>query len=348
MKNILLVVVDCMRQDYAYSRDKMPAFYEWLRDKFIFKNHWATSHCTDPCMTHMLTGKHPDELGLYSMMYEDKNYDIPTTVDMLSYAAARCGFTVGMLTNLGRWYQRGVGQYVDTSGWNGHDIVLEAGRLMQTMQQPWFITVHLADMHKPYKDGSYMDAAKYESAMLKSLLETAPLYGDVNMLVTADHGEALGEHDIVGHGYGLWDCITHIPMVIADGERRGSTNLLTDSGTVNLFLRQWMMGEKVQVPRNKTYVYQVGFTTMKDEPRGALHFGVVYKDKSQYILQVTGDQQLTFCVPNVDAVIGKEPDALEVIKKEHRAYGHSIDDLKDSLPDEVMERLTGLGYFDQE
>jgi len=35
---------------------------------------------------------------------------------------------------------------------------------------------------------------------------------DTLIVITSDHGELLGEHDTVGHGYWVWEGLTHVPM----------------------------------------------------------------------------------------------------------------------------------------
>ncbi len=35
------------------------------------------------------------------------------------------------------------------------------------------------------------------------------------LVVTSDHGEHFGEHDLVGHGYDLWEETQHIPLIVA-------------------------------------------------------------------------------------------------------------------------------------
>ena len=41
-----------------------------------------------------------------------------------------------------------------------------------------------------------------------------PLGTDTLYIVTSDHGELLGEHDVVGHGRHLWEPLTHVPLVV--------------------------------------------------------------------------------------------------------------------------------------
>ncbi len=55
------------------------------------------------------------------------------------------------------------------------------------------------------------------------------------VVLTADHGQLLGEHDAVGHGFGVWEEILHIPMIVRDSRREGGRRVSTRVGLVDLF-----------------------------------------------------------------------------------------------------------------
>ena len=344
MNNILLVVVDCMRRDYAFDRDKMPKLATWGSEKAtMYTNFWAVSHCTDPTMTCLLSGRHPDEIGLYTMMFEQQDWTIGEEVIMLPQIAKDLGYTTAMLSNNGRWYRRGVDHYVNVRGWPDEKTVVDCGKKMQSLDAPWFITCHLTGMHTHYMGGSYATAAKIEDGYVKSLIDTvATLGGDTNIMITADHGEGLGDHGIAQHGHGLYPELTHIPLMVYEagqGQPR-IDNRLFDQQSAATMLWKWMKGKSARAAPKK-YVYQVG-----DTPPSTRHYGIVYPDKTQYIIGIVGDRQFTFYVPDEASVVGKEPDPLELIKGEHERYGHSAADLLDPLPEEVLKRLKGLGYFE--
>ncbi|MCB9744788.1 MAG: sulfatase [Alphaproteobacteria bacterium] len=40
---------------------------------------------------------------------------------------------------------------------------------------------------------------------------------DTLIVLTSDHGELLGEHDVVGHGYWVWEGLTHVPLIVENG-----------------------------------------------------------------------------------------------------------------------------------
>ncbi|MFK7896543.1 MAG: sulfatase [Myxococcota bacterium] len=94
--------------------------------------------------------------------------------------------------------------------------------------QSFFAWVHLFDAHHPYQppepfasdyadrpyDGeiAYMDSALAE---LFAALETWDLRKDTLVVVTADHGESLGEHDQSGHGRHLYEPSLHVPLIVS-------------------------------------------------------------------------------------------------------------------------------------
>jgi sulfatase-like protein len=49
---------------------------------------------------------------------------------------------------------------------------------------------------------------------LLALLQRRGLYADTLIVFTSDHGEALGERGIVGHGVNLYDELLHVPLII--------------------------------------------------------------------------------------------------------------------------------------
>ena len=92
--------------------------------------------------------------------------------------------------------------------------------------QPWFLWLHLFDPHAPYRppppfDSQYPGKPYYgEVAATDAAL--APLFDDVRALarptlvvVTADHGEALGDHGEEAHGLFAYESTLRVPLIIA-------------------------------------------------------------------------------------------------------------------------------------
>lgn len=56
-----------------------------------------------------------------------------------------------------------------------------------------------------------------DQELIKPLIKTLKenkIYDNTLIIFTADHGESLGEHGLVGHGLVYWDQVIHVPLII--------------------------------------------------------------------------------------------------------------------------------------
>jgi Flp pilus assembly protein TadD len=93
---------------------------------------------------------------------------------------------------------------------------------------PWFCWVHLWDPHAPYaapepyagrfKDKPYAGEVAYVDAELGRLLDELGRKGTAGQTVvvlTADHGESLGEHGEMTHGYFAYNSTLWVPLIVS-------------------------------------------------------------------------------------------------------------------------------------
>ena len=96
-------------------------------------------------------------------------------------------------------------------------------------QGPWFAWVHLFDPHTPYDAprGGRADLAPYDAevayadATLGQFLDrlrAAHALDRTLIVVTADHGESLGEHGEMTHGLFAYNATLAVPLIIAGPE----------------------------------------------------------------------------------------------------------------------------------
>ncbi len=93
----------------------------------------------------------------------------------------------------------------------------------------FFAYYHLLDAHDQYvghpEGKSFGKGAKamYDGELyfvdmhLKKILDFVdkqPWGKRTMLIITADHGEAFGEHKMYRHGFELWDVLTHVPLII--------------------------------------------------------------------------------------------------------------------------------------
>ena len=340
--NILLVIVDALRYDYALKMPFLRQLGQALPGGYWFENHWATSHCTDPCVMHMLTGKHPDELRLYSMMFDNKSYTIPNVKTFFD-VANDYEYHTAFITNLQRWYSRGVKEFIDSRG-KGVDYPWDqVNRLVRESSKPWLVVLHTDDCHTRYTGGTYAEACGFTDRMLKQLYSNLPR--NTVMMVTADHGEGLGQagpdgKPIEQHGYGLWDFLTHIPMIVHLPRTKEKLlwNGLSDHGSLFSIITDLCMDDKFDRYSPGKYfrslIFQAGAT-----PK-VFHRGVVDAFGRQFIRATyPGSKHETYCLPEGDVTA-----ALEIDLKAH-CERNGIDYGEVSMEAAVIERLKGLGYW---
>jgi arylsulfatase len=84
-----------------------------------------------------------------------------------------------------------------------------------TLRARW--PARLADRDRSLLMSLYDGALRYVDQCAGELVEGLKELGvwdDTLLVATADHGESFGEHDIVGHGFGLYEEVLHVPLLM--------------------------------------------------------------------------------------------------------------------------------------
>ncbi len=231
----LLVTIDTLRADrvgcYGHEGAQTPAMDGLAARGTRFTQ--AVSHVplTYPAHAIMLTGLLPPAIGA-----RDNNPTRPLSPDAVTLAerAREAGYRTGAVTAALPVERRfGLDQGFDTYD----DTVLRRDALDVTDRalaflaeedgRPWFLWVHYYDPHKAYAAAHrnsgrdpYDASITFADAQLARLLD-ASSGADPVVLVTADHGESLGEHGEDSHGFLLYEAAIRIPMILAGLGRAG-------------------------------------------------------------------------------------------------------------------------------
>ena len=240
--NLLLVTIDTLRADrlgsYGYRAARTPVLDGLAREGVRFSDATAHAPLTHPSHAAILTGRYPGSFQIRLNGMDPLPADAVTLAERLKGAGYRTGAVVAsVVLDAAGGLAQGFDVYDDEIERGGQAIVATA-ELQRTgsevtatarawiakQKSPWFLWVHYYDPHLPYTPpavhlkaapGSPYDAEiAYVDAELGALLKGVDR-ASTAIVVTADHGEALGEHGESDHGFFLYDATLHVPLIVA-------------------------------------------------------------------------------------------------------------------------------------
>ena len=245
--DVILVTIDTWRADAAgfagNVRVKTPYLDSLAQRGIVFTNAHAHNVVTLPSHVNILTGLNPYEHGVR----ENAGYVLDENVETLAERLAGAGYATGAFVAafpLDRRYGLGQGfEVYDDNYGKGRaslDFALQersADAVLAAAAKWWqsvsgrkrFLWVHLFEPHAPYapppalareyRDRPYLgEVAAADQALATHL---APLVaGDTTVIVTADHGEALGDHGEMTHGLFAYESTLEVPLVVVAPDAR--------------------------------------------------------------------------------------------------------------------------------
>ena len=245
--DVVLVTIDTLRADrlgcYAYAAARTPTLDGLAKRGARFEVAVAQAPLTAPSHASVLTGFTPLAHGVR----DNGAYVLPRAVRTLAedfheagYRTAafvsgfplkrRFGFDRGFDSyddHLPRGKDARRTAYVERTADRTTDAALAWLRSSERGDAPFFLWVHYFDPHAPYEapaeamvgaaspyDGEIGFVDTQLGRLLRGLDErraaTPPL-----LLVTADHGESLGEHGEDTHGIFVYDATIRVPLLLA-------------------------------------------------------------------------------------------------------------------------------------
>ncbi len=243
--NVLIVTLDTTRYDrFGYSGDeeaKTPVTDALARRGVAFDQAFASTPLTLPSHTSILTGLEPFE----HRVRNNGNFKVPEGLDTLAERLTSAGYDTAAFVSAMVLHSR----YGLNQGFATYDDQISAARKVldftiprrhgtetteaalgwlraRPADRPFFLWVHYFDAHMPHElkppydsvaDG-YAAALSYQDEELGRLLDgVAGAEGKRGTIVvlTADHGESLGEHGEKTHGTVAYDSTLHVPLIVA-------------------------------------------------------------------------------------------------------------------------------------
>ncbi len=241
--NVLLVTIDTLRRDrlgaYGNTTGLTPALDGLAAAGLRYTHAFSHAPMTLPAHASILTGRIPIRHGIRNNGSYRLGEDVPTLATVLHGAGYRTGAFVGAFVLDARYgLSRGFDHYDDRYPQSGEtrfdfaerraaDVVQAAGDWILTPPAgPWFAWVHLFDPHAPYdapaeyRSGRapYDAEVAYTDAMVGRLLErlrAGHALDHTAIIVTADHGESLGEHGETTHGLFAYGATLSVPLILS-------------------------------------------------------------------------------------------------------------------------------------
>jgi arylsulfatase A-like enzyme/Tfp pilus assembly protein PilF len=237
--DIILVTIDTLRYD-ALSPQRTP-FLESLAAKgTLFTNAHAHNVVTLPSHVNILTGLYPYQHGVRDNAGFVLDPKFPTVATMLRPAGYATGAFIGAFPLDARFgLNQGFDVYDDNYGKSSGSLDFKlperpAGAVLAAAEAWWrgaegkkrFLWVHLYDPHAPYEPPEpfasqyrdqpyYGEVAAVDAALAKTLGPILAASKNVLIIVTGDHGEALGEHGELTHGLFAYEPTLHVPLIVA-------------------------------------------------------------------------------------------------------------------------------------
>lgn len=260
IKNILLISIDTCRADrlscYGYRRNTTPNIDALASEGVLFKNAVSPVPLTLPAHSSMLTGTIPPYHGVHN----NTGYKLFDNNETLAEILQKRGFSTGAVIGacvLDSLFglDQGFDKYDDEfdeefqtfsfAERKGAEVSRHGvGWLDKHKDERFFLFLHYFDPHRdwippePFTSKYFGDPYAGEIAYVDDCigrviekLKSLDLYESTMIIITADHGEGLGEHVEQGHGFLIYQDTLHVPLVI---RLPGGTSNRSVSGRVGL------------------------------------------------------------------------------------------------------------------
>ena len=240
--NVLLITIDTLRADRlgsdGYAAARTPVLDALAREGVRFADATAQAPLTHPSHAAILTGRYPGSFNIRLNGMDPLPADADTLAERLKSAGYHTGAIIGsVVLDASSGLSQGFDDYDDEIGRPARSTVVltnlqrtaaevssAAQAWLARQRRPWFLWVHYYDPHLPYAapaahlktaGGRPYDAeVAYVDTAIGTLLKSVDR-STTAVVVTSDHGESLGDHGEVDHGFFVYDATLRVPLIVA-------------------------------------------------------------------------------------------------------------------------------------
>jgi arylsulfatase A-like enzyme/Flp pilus assembly protein TadD len=245
--NVVIFTLDTTRADrlgcYGFKGIDTPHIDALARRGVLFEQATSTVPLTFPSHASIFTGLLPPHHGVRDNGGFFLDASKTTLATRLKAAGYATGAFIGAWVLEAKWgLNQGFDSYSDkfelskykvlslgTVQKKGDEVMDDALAWLEGVKsRKFFAWVHLYDPHEPYDPPepfksrygahSYVGEIAYTDQVVGRLLDwldAQKLSGRTLVVLTADHGEGLGEHGETNHAYFLYDSTVHVPLIVA-------------------------------------------------------------------------------------------------------------------------------------
>ncbi len=243
--NVILITIDTLRADhvgiYGAGQARTPVLDSLAAEGTYFEHCVSQVPLTLPSHTSLLSSTYPQ----FSQVRDNGGFQVPGALTLISEilkgrGRATAAF-IGAFVLHGKWgLNQGFDTYSDRfdparygkilleNEKRADEVLGDARKWLQNLgDRRFFAWIHLYDPHSPYDPpapfdhssprAAYRGEVEYTDGELGkfiSFLKEQELYDHSLIIVAADHGEGLGDHNEDGHGMFLYETTVHVPLIL--------------------------------------------------------------------------------------------------------------------------------------
>jgi arylsulfatase A-like enzyme/Tfp pilus assembly protein PilF len=388
--NVLLITIDTLRYDrisfHTDAHVRTPNIDKLAARSKVFRRAYAHNPVTLPSHVNILTGTTPPYHGISDnpgFKLEDR---FITLAEHLREAGYKTGAFIASFPLDSRFgLNQGFDLYNDNYGVQklyqvyfaerrAPEVIRPAMEWIGTQTGKWFAWIHLFDPHEPYNPPApydqeyagdlYSGEVAYtdsELAVLFDYLEQKGDMADTLIILTADHGEALGEHGEFSHSFFAYNPVMHVPLIVyIPGEEPGFVDenashadiFPTVSDVLDLKVPKQIQGESL-LPlaagkaRSKSMIYfesltpylSAGWAPLRGFIRGDLKY---INLPIQEVYDLKRDMEEKINLADKANLLQLEKD-LKNLQKDLR--GKSVGQKLDDVEQDTLNKMRSLGYI---
>lgn len=262
--NVLLVTIDTLRPDrlscYSAMHLRTPRIDALAGKGVLFERAFAHNPITLASHTNILLGLTPPAHGVSENSKSIVPGEFLSLAELLKSRGYATGAFVSSFSLDSRFgLDQGFDVYDDAypskpapglpfSERPAAKTLAAANAWLDTQKGRWFCWVHLWDPHAPYeppppydaqyKDDPYSGEVAYVDAQLGRLFDWVDAHGGLGktlIVLTADHGESLGEHGEQYHSYFAYNSTIWVPLIVAGPGIARPSRIKDDVSHVDIF-----------------------------------------------------------------------------------------------------------------